>query len=130
MLALCSSGSSGSQNCGQKFLGSLPFRQVLIEPPRRPCTNIMSISGSGEEWRSPSPRGPRAAFSSSLLVCFRAHLLVNRFLRKWRPGGELGSTGVALVSEVFSADDLWRKDTFRVRLWVWDPLPTCDFWVR
>lgn len=65
MLAFSKPFSKGSQHCGQKYRGSVPLRQVLMLPPRRPWTKIMSTSGSGLECTKRKPSSPRIPSSGS-----------------------------------------------------------------
>ncbi len=60
---------------------SLPLRHVLIDPPRRPWTNIRSTRGSADECSSRRPLGPACPVSVVLAASrrFRPQVL-NRCL--------------------------------------------------
>lgn len=105
IFTLCNPGSIGSQYCGQKNWRSASFRHVLIEPPRRPCTNIKSIRGSGEECSSRKPSGPRAPSSSCWSRRFLAQVLVNHFLLNGF-GGDSASILVSPKSAITAAEEL------------------------
>lgn len=81
MLTFRIPGSIGNQYCGQKKIWSLPFRHVLKEPPRRPWTNITSISGSGDECTNRKPNGPRTPSFESL--SFSPLLAVGELLKRF-----------------------------------------------
>lgn len=87
MRTCCKSGSWGSQACGQKNLLSSEYLQVLTEPPRSPCTNMKSTSGSAGSCRRVRPYGPNDLRDDNASVS--SDLLRFRMLRGLWTGKEL-----------------------------------------